>query len=131
MIFDAFYRCFSFSGIIAMPSKSPKQKRTMAGAAHDPAFAKKVGIPVSVAKEFNQADAASHGDGDDDSGQDADTRHPQDASQGCSDADEAKKNGASKAKKKSDDQGRHGGPAAQFGLPRSAKKPPASKVVLR
>jgi hypothetical protein len=28
----------------------------MAGAAHDPKFAKKVGIPQSVAKEFNQAD---------------------------------------------------------------------------
>lgn len=40
-----------------MPSKSVKQARLMAAAAHDPAFAKKVGIPVSVAKEFNQADA--------------------------------------------------------------------------
>ena len=39
-----------------MPSKSPKQKRTMAAAAHDPKFAKKVGIPVKVAKEFNKAD---------------------------------------------------------------------------
>jgi hypothetical protein len=28
----------------------------MAGAAHNPKFAKKVGVPVSVAKEFNQAD---------------------------------------------------------------------------
>jgi len=28
----------------------------MAAAAHNPAFAKKVGIPVKVAKEFNQAD---------------------------------------------------------------------------
>jgi len=28
----------------------------MAAAAHNPAFAKKVGIPVSVAKEFNKAD---------------------------------------------------------------------------
>ena len=28
----------------------------MAAAAHNPAFAKKAGIPVSVAKEFNQAD---------------------------------------------------------------------------
>ena len=41
-----------------MPSTSTKQARTMAAAAHDPAFAKKVGIPVTVAKEFNQADAA-------------------------------------------------------------------------
>lgn len=29
----------------------------MAGAAHNPAFAKKVGIPSGVAKEFNKADA--------------------------------------------------------------------------
>jgi hypothetical protein len=28
----------------------------MAAAAHNPAFAKKVGIPVSVAKDFNEAD---------------------------------------------------------------------------
>lgn len=28
----------------------------MAAAAHNPAFAKKVGIPAKVAKEFNQAD---------------------------------------------------------------------------
>lgn len=39
-----------------MPSKSPKQARTMAAAAHNPQFAKKVGIPPKVAKEFNQAD---------------------------------------------------------------------------
>lgn len=39
-----------------MPSKTPKQKRMMAAAAHDPAFAKKVGVPVKVAKEFNKAD---------------------------------------------------------------------------
>ena len=39
-----------------MPSKTAKQKRTMAAAAHDPKFAKKVGIPVKVAKEFNKAD---------------------------------------------------------------------------
>lgn len=39
-----------------MPSKSAKQKRTMAAAAHDPKFAKKVGVPVKVAKEFNRAD---------------------------------------------------------------------------
>jgi hypothetical protein len=40
-----------------MSSVSPKQARTMAGAAHNPAFAKKVGIPHGVAKEFNKADA--------------------------------------------------------------------------
>ena len=39
-----------------MPSKSAKQARLMAASAHDPAFAKKVGVPVKVAKEFNKAD---------------------------------------------------------------------------
>lgn len=39
-----------------MPSKSPAQARTMAAAAHDPGFAKKMGIPPKVAKEFNAAD---------------------------------------------------------------------------
>ena len=39
-----------------MPSKSKAQRNLMAAAAHNPAFAKKVGIPVSVAKEYNQAD---------------------------------------------------------------------------
>lgn len=39
-----------------MPSKSKAQARLMAAAAHNPAFAKKVGIPQSVGKEFNQAD---------------------------------------------------------------------------
>lgn len=40
-----------------MPSKSPKQARMMAAVAHNPAFAKKVGVPQKVGKEFNQADA--------------------------------------------------------------------------
>lgn len=31
----------------------------MAGAAHDPKFAKKVGVPQSVARDFNQADAGA------------------------------------------------------------------------
>lgn len=39
-----------------MPSHSPAQARMMAAAAHDPKFAKKVGVPVSVAKDYNQAD---------------------------------------------------------------------------
>ena len=39
-----------------MPSKTPKQARTMAAAAHSPSFAKKVGIPMKVAKDFNRAD---------------------------------------------------------------------------
>ena len=40
----------------AMPSTSKKQAKTMAAAAHNPAFAKKVGIPTKVAKDFNKAD---------------------------------------------------------------------------
>ena len=39
-----------------MPSTSKKQRNFMAAAAHNPEFAKKAGIPVSVAKEYNQAD---------------------------------------------------------------------------
>lgn len=35
-----------------MPSKTPKQARTMRAAAHDPAFARKLGIPQKVAKDF-------------------------------------------------------------------------------
>ena len=42
-----------------MPSKSPKQARLMAAAAHNPSFAKRVGIKQSVAKEWNQADKGS------------------------------------------------------------------------
>jgi hypothetical protein len=37
-------------------STSQAQFRTMAAAAHDPKFAKKVGIKQSVAREFNRAD---------------------------------------------------------------------------
>ena len=44
------------SRLLAEKSKSQKQARTMAAAAHDPTFAKKVGIKQSVAKEFNKAD---------------------------------------------------------------------------
>ena len=40
-----------------MPSTSPSQARLMAGAAHSADFAKKVGVPPAVAKEFNKADA--------------------------------------------------------------------------
>ena len=40
-----------------MPSKSAKQHRFMEAAAHNPSFAKKAGVPVSVAKEFVAADA--------------------------------------------------------------------------
>lgn len=37
-------------------SKSQKQARIMAAAAHDPAFAKRTGISQKVAREFNRAD---------------------------------------------------------------------------
>lgn len=39
-----------------MPSRSVAQARLMAAAAHSRSFAKKVGVPPSVAMEFNQAD---------------------------------------------------------------------------
>lgn len=39
-----------------MPSKSAKQAKLMAAAAHDRKFAKKVGVPQKVAKEFAKAD---------------------------------------------------------------------------
>ena len=38
-----------------MPAKSEKQKKFMDAAAHNPAFAKQAGIPVSVAEEFSGA----------------------------------------------------------------------------
>ena len=37
-----------------MPASSEKQKRLFDAAAHNPAFAKKVGIPTKVAKEFSK-----------------------------------------------------------------------------
>ena len=39
-----------------MPSKSKAQHNLMMAVAHSPAFAKKVGIPTSVGKEFAKAD---------------------------------------------------------------------------
>ena len=39
-----------------MPSTSKKQHNFMAAVANNPLFAKKVGVPQSVGKEFNQAD---------------------------------------------------------------------------
>ena len=39
-----------------MPSVSPKQKRFMQAVAHDPQFAAKVGVPMSVGQKFNRAD---------------------------------------------------------------------------
>jgi hypothetical protein len=38
-----------------VPSVSEKQKKFMDAAAHNPAFAKQAGVPVSVAKEFSGA----------------------------------------------------------------------------
>jgi hypothetical protein len=39
-----------------MPSSSKKQHNFMAAIANSPSFAKKVGIPQSVGKDFNEAD---------------------------------------------------------------------------
>ena len=39
-----------------MPSSSKKQHNFMAAIAHSPAFAKKVGVPQSVGKDFTNAD---------------------------------------------------------------------------
>ena len=39
-----------------MPSKSASQHRLMEAVAHNPSFAKKVGIPTSVGKDFAAAD---------------------------------------------------------------------------
>ena len=39
-----------------MPSTSKKQHNLMAAVAHSPSFAKKVGIPTSVGKDFMTAD---------------------------------------------------------------------------
>jgi len=39
-----------------MPSTSKKQHNFMAAIAHSPSFAKKVGVPQSVGKDFNEAD---------------------------------------------------------------------------
>ena len=46
----------SFKEQLIERSHSEKQARTMAAAAHNPEFAKKVGIPQDVAKDFNKAD---------------------------------------------------------------------------
>ena len=41
---------------MTLPSKSAAQRRLMRAVAHSPEFAKKVGIPQSVGKEFNEED---------------------------------------------------------------------------
>ena len=38
-----------------MPATSPKQKKFMDAVAHNPAFAKKTGVPQSVGKDFSSA----------------------------------------------------------------------------
>lgn len=38
-----------------MPAKSAKQERFMQAVAHNPAFAKKAGVPQSVGREFTKA----------------------------------------------------------------------------
>lgn len=43
-----------------MPSKSAKQHRTMEAAAHNSSFARKMGIPQPVAREFVAADVGKH-----------------------------------------------------------------------
>jgi len=47
-----------------MPSKSPAQHNLMAAVAHNPAFAKKVGIPQKIGKEFVRADKKMADGGD-------------------------------------------------------------------
>lgn len=75
-----------------MPSKSPAQARMMAAAAHNPQFAKKVGVPQGVAQDFNEADTGG------------------------------KMLAAPKPTPKKSPKGSHGGPKSQFGLPKSRKK---------
>jgi len=45
-----------------MPSASPKQHRFMEMVAHDPAAAKRVGVPQSVGAEYVAADKAKADD---------------------------------------------------------------------
>ena len=42
-----------------MRSSSPAQARLFAAAAHSPKFAKRVGVPVKLAKEVNALDAGT------------------------------------------------------------------------
>lgn len=42
-----------------MPSKTLKQDRFMKAVEHSPKFAKKVGVPQSVGREFSKADQAT------------------------------------------------------------------------
>lgn len=44
-----------------MPSKTPKQRKFMRAVSHSPSFAKKVGVPQSVGREFERADERKAG----------------------------------------------------------------------
>jgi len=48
-----------------MPSTSKKQHNFMAAVANNPSFAKKVGVPQSVGKDFNDADKGKFSKGGD------------------------------------------------------------------
>lgn len=43
-----------------MPSRSPKQRRTMRAVAHNKKLSKKLHIPQSVARHYVQADKRAH-----------------------------------------------------------------------
>jgi hypothetical protein len=45
----------ALSGVRLVPSVSKKQERFMQAVAHNPAFAKKAGVPQSVGKEFTKS----------------------------------------------------------------------------
>ena len=89
-----------------MPSTSPAQKRTMAAAAHSPAFAKKVGVPQNVAQDFNQADQQQALPGEDDAAPET----------------EAPPKKRMPPPKGGQNTGKNGGNPKQFGMPRSSKK---------
>ena len=44
----------------SVPSKTGREHRAMEAAAHNPAIAKKLGIPQPVAREFVAADVGKH-----------------------------------------------------------------------
>jgi hypothetical protein len=46
-----------------VPSKTPRQRKAMAAAAHDPKIARNLDIPQKVAREFNAADQKKAGKG--------------------------------------------------------------------
>ncbi len=48
-----------------MPSTSKRQRNFMAAVAHNPSFAKKVGVPQPVGKDFNDADKGKFSKGGD------------------------------------------------------------------